>query len=299
MKSVWKGEAAKATLVTWHDRFRAKLAVATDSRTVDTKLGPTHVLVGGPADAPPLVILHGALASSAHLLLELQHLLARFRVYAVDVVGQSVKSADARPSVANNEYGEWLVEVVDRLGLDRFALLGVSWGGFVATRFAVVAPSRITHLALLVPAGFVKGSAWAGLTKLAWPMTMYRMFPSEKRLAKFTKNLLTTPDDELWRPYLGDAFRSYNLDMRIPMLAKPEELAGFAAPTLVVAADRDVSFPGAALLERARVLFPGCREELLENCLHSPPTTDEFRRSFGERLTAFFSTTAQQERRVV
>ncbi len=236
------------------------------------------------------VILHGALASSSHLLLELEHLLAHFRVYSVDVVGQSVKSADARPSVSNNEYGEWLVEVVDQLKLERFALLGVSWGGFVATRFAVVAPSRITHLALLVPAGIVKGSAWAGLTKLAWPMTMYRMFPSEKRLAKFTRNLLTTPDDALWRPYLGDAFRSYNFGMRVPMLAKPEELANLAAPTFVVAADRDVSFPGSALLERARVLFPNCREELLENCLHSPPTTDEFRRSFGATLGAFFAT---------
>ena len=288
MKSVWKGDDARATLASWHDKFRAQLAAPTESRTVATRFGPTHVLVGGAPSAPPLVILHGALASSAHLLLELQHLLAHFRIYAVDVVGQSVKSADARPSVANNEYGEWLVEVVDQLGLDRFALLGVSWGGFVATRFAVVAPSRITHLALLVPAGIVKGSAWAGLTKLAWPMTMYRLFPSEKRLAKFTSNLLTTADDALWRPYLGEAFRSYNLDMRVPMLAKPEELAALTAPTLVVAADRDVSFPGRALLDRARVLFPNCREELLENCLHSPPTTDEFRRSFGDRLTAFF-----------
>src|SRR5689334_4633450 len=128
-KSAFRGEQAKAVLVRWFDRFRERIEVPTESRTVQTRFGDTHVLVGGPEGAPPLVVLHGAMASSAHVMRELAPLLERFRVHAVDVIGQSVKSADVRPSVSNNEYGEWLAQVMEGLSLPRAHVVGVSWGG--------------------------------------------------------------------------------------------------------------------------------------------------------------------------
>jgi len=287
MKStVWKSEAARGVLLEWFDKFRGRLTVPTESRVVATRFGDTHVLVGGPVDGRSVVVLHGALASSAHALVELAPLLARFRVYAVDVVGQSAKSADARPSVANDDYARWLEDVLEGLALARTHVVGVSWGGFVAIRLAAARPARIDRLALLVPAGVVKSPAWAGLTKIGIPMLLYRMFPSPKRLAAFTRNLLTTTDDD-WMPYLGDAFRSFNMDMRVPPLATPAELAGFTSPTLVIGADADVSFPGEGLLARARELFPRVDRELIPESRHCPPTTDAFRRWLGDRLTSF------------
>lgn len=287
MKSAFRGEEAKAVLLRWFERFRERLPVPTESRTVRTRLGDTHVLVGGPEGAPPVVLLHGAMASSAHVLAELAPLLERFRVYAVDVVGQSVKSVDARPSVSGNAYGEWLSEVMDGLALPSAHVVGVSWGGFVAIRLAAHAPERIQRLVLLVPAGVVNGPAWAGLTRLMLPMMLYRWLPSERRLKAFTQHLLTTPDDE-WTPYLGDAFRAYNLNMQVPALARPEELRALKAPTLVVGADKDVSMPGEQLLARAPELFPTLAgTELLKDCRHCPPTTDAFRRWLSERISGF------------
>lgn len=287
MTSIFRSAQARAMIESWFDRFRAKLPAPTESRTVATRFGDTHVLVGGPAGAPPVVVLHGALASSAHVLGELAPLLERFRVHAVDVIGQSVKSADARPSVANDDYGRWLEDVLDGLGLPRASVIGVSWGGFVAIRLAAAAPGRIARLALVVPAGVVNGLAWQGLTKIAIPMLLYRMFPSERRLAAFLRHLLTTPGDD-WTPYLGDAFRAYRMDMRVPALARPEELARFTAPVLVFGGDRDLSFPGPALLARARELFPSLAgAELLPECRHCPPTTDAFRRMLAGRIAAF------------
>ncbi|PTL85721.1 alpha/beta fold hydrolase [Vitiosangium sp. GDMCC 1.1324] len=287
MRSAFKGEQAKAVLSQWFDRFRDRIKVPTESRSVKTRFGDTHVLVGGPEGAPPVVLLHGALASSAHVLGELAPLLERFRVHAVDIVGQSVKSADARPSVSNNEYGEWLSDVLDGLSLPRAHVVGVSWGGFVAIRLAAVAPARIDRLVLLVPAGVVNGSSWEGFTKVGIPMMLYRMSPSEQRLKAFVRHMLTTTDDD-WVPYLGDALRSYNMDMRVPALATPEELEGLTAPTLVLGADRDVSFPGQRLLARAPELFPSLAgKELIKDCRHCPPTTDDFRRWLSERISGF------------
>lgn len=287
MSVMFRSEAGRAAVADWHERFRAKLKAPVEARKVPTAFGETHLLVGGPKDAPPLVLLHGAMASSAHVLCELEGLLSRFRVHAVDVLGQSVKSADARLRVDNDDAGRWLAEVMDAVGLPRAHVVGVSWGGFVATRLAVVAPARVERLVLLVPAGLVKTPPWLGFTRMGWPMLKYRLFPSEARRRAFLEGLLTTTTDE-WLPYLGEAFDAYRMDMRVPMVARPEELAGFTAPTLVVAADDDVSFPGAALLARAKEVFPGLSDtELLTGCKHSPPTTPEFRAWLSGRIGAF------------
>ncbi|NTX01059.1 alpha/beta fold hydrolase [Myxococcus sp. CA040A] len=287
MNSAFKGEQAKAVLSRWHEHFRGRLRVPTESRTVKTRIGDTHVLVGGPEAGPDVVVLHGALASSSHVLHELAPLLERFRLHAVDVVGQSVKSADVRPSVSNNEYGEWLRDVLDGLSLQRPHVVGVSWGGFVSIRLAAIAPERIDRLALLFPAGVVNGSHWEGLTKVAIPMMLYRMSPTERRLKAFVRHLLTTTDDD-WAPFLGDAVRACNMDMRVPALAKPEELARLKAPTLVLAGDGDVSFPGEKLLARARALFPTLSDqELVKDCRHCPPTTDAFRQWLAGRISDF------------
>jgi 2-hydroxy-6-oxonona-2,4-dienedioate hydrolase len=288
MKSVmFKSEEAKAKVSAWFEKFRARLDVPTRSVVVKTSLGETHVLVGGPANGPPLVVLHGAMASSAHALVELAPLLKTFRVHAVDVLGQSVKSADARPSVKNDEYGRWMVEVLDGLKLEKTHLIGISWGGFVSIRLAAVAPTRIERMVLLVPAGMVTGSNWEGFRRMGWPMARYLMSPTPERLQKFVSNLLTTMDDD-WAPYLGDAFLSYNMNMTVPMLARPEELEALAAPVLVVAADDDVSFPGDKLLSRAAELFPKLAgTELIKDCRHSPPTTPEFRAWLTGKIEAF------------
>lgn len=289
MRSLFKNDAKKAVLLDWFDRFRARIPAQTESHVVATRFGETHLLIGGPPDAPPLVMLHGAMASSAHALVELAPLLEHHRVYAIDVIGQSVKSADARPSVKNDEYGHWLAEVMDALSLAQADVVGVSWGGFVSIRLAAFAPERIRKLALLVPAGVVGGNSWAGFVKMGWPMTTYMLAPNETRLRKFVANLLTTTQDDEWVRFLGDSFLAYDVaGMSVPRLARPEELARFTAPTLVLAADQDVSFPGEALLARVPRLFKAPVEtELIKDCRHCPPTTPEFRAWLGGRLDSF------------
>jgi len=290
MTTLFRDEKGRAVMEAAYERFRARLPEAKEgaleSRVVSTRFGDTHVLVTGPANAPPLVVLHGALASSAHVLGELDSMRSAFRVYAVDVLGQSVKSADARIDVRGTAYGEWLVDVLDGLGLATAHLYGISWGGFVARKLIELAPERVDRLVLMVPAGIVTGSAWKGFTRVGLPLSLYLAFPSEARLRRFGEGILTTLDDD-WLPYIGEAFRAYKLDIRLPPLAEPAPLAAFTRPTLVIAAEEDVSFPGAALLARAAVLFPHAETELLAATRHSPPTDDRSRAKLAERVTRF------------
>lgn len=286
-KDIYKGPEARATMEAWFERFRSRLTVPTEARRVSTRTGETHVLVGGPEDAPPLVLLHGMLISSAHVLAEMEALLARFRVYAVDIIGQSVKSPGPPLSVANNEYGEWLGEVLDALSLPKAPVVGASFGGFVALRLAAIAPDRIEGMVLMMPAGVVRSSP-AAWYKIAIPMTLYLMSGSAKRRAAFCKHMLSTPDDT-WEEFMGDAFRAVHLGrVAIPKLARVGEFDGLEAPTLVLGAEQDLSFPGKPLLARMETLLSSPVEtELMARCRHCPPTTDEFRGWLADRITSF------------
>jgi 2-hydroxy-6-oxonona-2,4-dienedioate hydrolase len=288
--TIYAHPQARDSLTAGVERFRALLRVPTSSREVDTRYGRTHVLVAGPEDAPPLVVFHGAMASSAHVLSEMQPMLEKFRVYAPDILGHSPLSADARPPMTG--YGPWAADVVAALGLDRTHVLGVSWGGFVAARLAATAPERVTRLSLLVPAGVVSGHLWESIVKLAIPMAMYRLFPSPERLRAFAAPQFTTVDD-LWVPWLGEALRGFKMDFQAPPLAQPGDFTPVTAPVQVIAASDDIHFPGPALLERAAALFPTLEDTwLIPDCKHAPPFDDAFRARLSERLRGFFERAA-------
>lgn len=288
MTVMFKDEAAKATIRGWYDTFREAIEVPNETRIVETPFGPAHVLVAGPEDAPPLVCLHGALASSAHLLPELGDLVKRHRIYAVDVVGQSVMSDDRRLELGDDSYGRWLTAVCDGLGLTKVVLFGVSWGGFAAIRAASVMRERVLALALLVPAGIVSGSAWRGFTEVGWPMLTYRLAPSAARLRRLFDAMFTTYH-ATWERYFGDAVRSYKMDMRIPPLFRETDVADYRGPVLVMAAEHDVSFPGAALLTRAKELFPRAEVDLVLGAKHCPPFEPTFRARTASRVTTFLN----------
>lgn len=290
--SIYRSPADRDALVAWHHRFRERIGHPLASHVFETPFGHTHVLTAGPEDAPPVVLLHGALASSAHALSVVPALADRFRVYAVDVIGQSPLSAETRPDVNGNAYGEWALACLDAMGLRAAAVLGVSWGGFVACRLAVVAPARITALSLVVPAGIVSGFGWEPIVKIAVPMLLSRIVPSRRNFERFANAQLTVRDP-LWVDYLVDALRAFKSDFRAPRNLRDGELAEFHAPVQVIAAERDLMFPGARLLERARRVFPNLQStELLPGAKHSPSTAPEAGNALAASIARFLDTAA-------
>jgi 2-hydroxy-6-oxonona-2,4-dienedioate hydrolase len=286
--STFVSPAAEAAMERWYQHFQAQLSFPHEARTVATSAGPTQVLVSGPEGGLPVVALHGAMTGAAHSLSLIGDFPARYRTYGVDVVGQSVRSAQVRPGP--EALGRWLIEVMDGLGLERAALFGASWGGYTALRGAIAAPERVSGLVLLVPGAVIRGPTWPQLRRVTWPMLTYRLFPSPARRDRMLAAQFTALDP-MWSAFIADALRYVRLDFSIPPLVTPEELAGLAAPVMVIAADRDIFFPGEALLERARTLFPNLvAAELLEGCCHVPPMDAAFTARLLEMLDDFLET---------
>lgn len=287
---IFKNNEARKRIENWYQRFLGRVDGKTNSIEISTSYGTNHVLTVGDSSNPPLVCLHAMMTSSAHLASELGALLDRFYLILPDLPGQSVRGLPVRLPYTDNSHAQWLLEIFDELDLQAVPLLGVSLGGFVARQFASSNPGRITSLILIVPAGMAQGSLVKGFTKMALPMIMYKIRPSEKGLRKLVSHLITTWDED-WARYLGDSFNDFAINLKIPPVASDEDLENLSMPCLVIGAEDDISFPGGKVIERAESHIPKVKTELIKESKHSPPTTSQFRNWLGNRVKTFINIT--------
>jgi pimeloyl-ACP methyl ester carboxylesterase len=107
----------------------------------------------------PLVHLHGAgglRLNAAHDLLA-----RRYRVIAIEMPGFGQSEENTRTRTMP-ELATTIVKTADALGLDRFDLMGTSFGGKAALWLAVTHPERVRALVLEAPAAIRPQNAGAG-----------------------------------------------------------------------------------------------------------------------------------------
>ena len=153
---------------------------------IPTRFGVTHVIITGPQDAPPLVLLHGYMATSVMWAPNIGAWSQDRRVYAIDVMGQPGRSVPDEPIKGISDYVAWLTATLDGLHLGRVSLLGMSFGGWLALKYAVATPGRIQQLVLLSPGGIlrmVKQFALRGMLMAFFPIVVY--LPTHILLLRF------------------------------------------------------------------------------------------------------------------
>lgn len=283
--SIYRSPEGEAEIKALYDEALGQLGVEYESKTVATRLGATHVLVTGPEDAPPVVVLPGGNFLNPTCLEWFLPLAEGHRLYAPDIVGQPGLSTQTRPSPKGNGHARWVEDVLDGLGLERTPFVGLSYGAGITLRIAGYAPQRVSGAALVSPSGIATGPILRMTREVVIPMLLYRMSPGHEQLLRAARPLLSEMDDDVARQ-IGAAYRHVRLDTRLPRMATEEELAAFRAPTLIFAAEDDKFFPGEAVLARAKEIFPNLKAaECLQRCRHIPS-----RAAFGhinERIRSF------------
>jgi pimeloyl-ACP methyl ester carboxylesterase len=108
---------------------------------------------GGAGDGVPVVLLHSLAGNARQWEAQLAHLRPTRRAVALEWRGhgRSPAAPDGRWRV--EEMAEDVFAAVERLGLERFVLVGHSAGGSVAIAFAGAHPGRVAGLLLLDAAG--------------------------------------------------------------------------------------------------------------------------------------------------
>jgi pimeloyl-ACP methyl ester carboxylesterase len=116
---------------------------------IETSKGPIEVTVSGPESAPPILFVHGALVS-ASLWTSLALRLSRTHRCWVPTLPLGSHRRAMRPDADLSPAGvaELVIEIADRLGLDRLTIVANDSGGAVSQLVAARHPERIAMLVL-------------------------------------------------------------------------------------------------------------------------------------------------------
>ena len=104
--------------------------------------------LGGPADAPVIVLVHG-LGLNRHVWEKFSSRLSqRYRVLSYDLYGHG-ESAPPPGTPSLTMFSEQLLGLLDELAIDQCSIIGFSLGGMINRRFAMDHPDRLRAMAIL------------------------------------------------------------------------------------------------------------------------------------------------------
>ena len=262
MNSFFKNKQVKLEIEQLYQSKLDELPITYEFLKVETSFGLTNVVITGDRENPPLVLIHGSNGCAPVAIEAMLELIKDFRIYAIDVVGQPNLSAEIRPSMKNLEYGKWMSEILSQLHIENAILVGISFGGFISWKTLVYDGSKIAKAYLIVPAGIVNGNPLKDIWRIFIPMHLYKWRKQTKYVHQFL-NELFTENDEFALAFLSKVFLHFKMDFSPIPLIKKDEAKRVKTPISIIAADKDLLFPGAKMLKRAKEIFPSLSEVLL------------------------------------
>lgn len=228
---------------------------------------------------PDVVFLHGLLGRGGQWDGCVQRLSGRYRCWILELPGISASAAVADASLAG--LSGWLDQAVEELGLGEFELVGASWGGAIAMKFAAGSglKRRLRRLVLAAPAH----PFWTPSARQQWlltppwtqiaaavgahlPLAAWRalMAPSYGDPARLRAASVAGYRELLRQPGLGAAVAAYARRWRADQRQLQTELGGIEAPVTLVWGERDRVVPAAtapalqaALPHAALCILPG------------------------------------------
>lgn len=148
--------AALATLalVTWTGIVLAERAHPARGRMVEVDGARLHVVELGPADAPPIVMLHGA-SSNLEVMRPLAERLAQdHRVILMDRPGHGWSTREHFSDSTPAPQARMISQALGRLGIGKAIVVAHSWSGALALRIALDHPERVAGLVMLAPVAY-------------------------------------------------------------------------------------------------------------------------------------------------
>jgi pimeloyl-ACP methyl ester carboxylesterase len=274
-KSAFKTPNGEVAFLKTYEAAMRLWPVPYEEIEIPTRFGMTHVVTSGPKDAPPLVLLHGYLATLTMWSPNIADFSKDYRVYAIDTLGQPGKSIPdpEEPIRDAADFVVWLIETLDGLKLERIFLVGMSFGGWLALNLAIAEPARVRKLVLLSPAAcfqpIVKQFILRGmLTFLILTRLTVKSYLGWMGFKDMPGDMGTRCMLDLF--YLGGKhFRLPPETARvIPSVFSDDELRALHVPVLLLIGEHEVIYDPAKAITRARRLIPNFEGDLVPGCNH-------------------------------
>jgi len=283
LTGVYKSEEAAKRV---HDQYRDYLSrwpVANEQLSVPTREGKTFVVVSGPKDAPPVILLHGTMAMAAMWMGDVIRWAQHFRVYALDIIGDAGLSAPSRPSMASEVHALWLEDVMQELNVSKASFVGISLGGWLALDFAIRRAERVTGLVLMTPGGI----ADKNILPWALPLLFLGSWGARKVRERIIGRAPADMTDEA-RQFLNfsDAiFKGMRPRTQKPLTVTDKQLASLTMPLLVLLGEKDVTMDSQVIKYRVEKNIPDAEVMTVPEARHYLGDQSEPVLSFLQRVT--------------
>lgn len=262
-KSIYKSEEGKKKIQTFYNKFIEILELPHNEIYIDTSFGKTFLLESGNKNGDIIFLIHGSSSNSAMWFEDLKVLSDQYHLFTIDILGEPGKSAENRLNKSNEDYAKWIREILDSLNIKKVTLIGNSFGGWIALKFATTYPEKINKLVLV---------ATSGITPVKFSFifkSIIYIMQGEKGLKKINKLVYGTdkiPEEVMEVSNL--IFKNYN-----PMLGslptfKDSQLIKLKMPVMYIAGENDSTVNVYKSAERIKNLIPNSNIKIIKNNGH-------------------------------
>ena len=270
----FRSAEAKEQFLKVYDQRGINWPVPSTNRMIKTDYGPTFMRISGPDTAPPLVLLHGAGGNSLMWIPNIKELSERFRTYAVDMIDGGGRSIYTKPIQTADHLTGWLDQLLTALQLeDHVNLVGLSYGGWVTSQYALRFPQRLSKVVMLAPAGAVLPFS------NGWIQRAMRMIqPGKENLREFLYWLmedLANKDDlsrQMLDGYVEDAYlslQSFKMKPPVnPVVLTDEQWQSLEVPALFLVGRNEKIYSASEAVERLSRVAPQIKTQIIPDAGH-------------------------------
>lgn len=285
----FRGDAARAHFLATYLDCLADLPPYDQTFDIPTSFGTVRVYRFPGPEGRPVVLLPGRNASTPMWGDNLPRLLAHRTVFAVDLLGEPGLSVQQHELRSAEDQAQWFDEMLAGLALTSPHLMGVSFGGWSATNYAVLKPGRVTSLTLLdpvmtfapIPVRTMLMMAPMGLPAAVVPEALRRW------VLKWITGGTEVGDSVPTAALIASGTRDFVLRQPAPTLFTADQLRALDDPVLALIAGRSVIHNAERAAATARKLLLHGRIELWPDASHA--ITGEYPERIAETAAAFWA----------
>jgi pimeloyl-ACP methyl ester carboxylesterase len=270
----FRSVAAKEKYLALYDMRVKKWPVDSQTRLVDTAYGQTFVRLSRLWGAPPLVLLHGAGGDSLQWIPNIKALAKSYSVYAVDNIYDYGLSIYKQPITSPADYVNWLDELFSGLDLENhIKLMGLSYGGWLASQYALRFPDRLDKIVLLAPAGTVLPLRFEWIIRAVLCFVPHRFFTKTFLFWLLEDFAQKDEDSRIMLEEEVDAvverMRCYKpIRLIRPTVLTDVELKRINVPALFLVGEHEKIYSASKAIQRLKRVAPQIKTEMLPDAGH-------------------------------
>lgn len=270
----FKSAQAKSEFLTLYDK-RAKLwPVDSVVLKIKTTQGATLVRMSGSENDELIVLLHGAGGNSLQWMPNIKALSKDYRVYALDIMFAHGGSIPSQLFTDASDYVNWLNEVLLQISPEqKVNLVGLSYGGWIASQYVKSFPEKLDKAVLLAPAGVVAPLSTEFIVRAVSVALPTKFFAQQfmQWLAEDTYKG-SPKQQQLFEEHIDEAYlavRSFNSSPLVyPNVFTDQELRELAAPMLFLVGENEKIYSPNIVLERLHQVAPHIQTNLVKGAGH-------------------------------